>query len=159
MDSEPSKPEEKQSDALTAALIRFALIVFIVVICLRVFAPFLPIMLWALVLAVALYPLQVRLERWVGGASGRAATVLVFGGLLLIGVPSVMLGSSFAEQIFDLHEAFVQGKVVVPAPSPEIAEWPLIGAQVHEAWHAAATDLPAYLETLQPQLANKCGSH
>ena len=154
VNSEIKLQEKLYSDAMGSALLRFALIAFVVYVCLYVFAPFLPIMLWALVLAVALFPLQAVIERWVGGAPGRAATVLVLLGLLLIGVPTVMLGASFAEHIFGAVNTFTEGSVTVPPPPASVAEWPLIGSKLHEAWQAAATDLPAFLQTLQPQLAN-----
>ena len=149
----PERPDTAQSDALMTTLVRIALILFVAVVCLWAFFPFLPIMLWALVLAVALYPLQLRLKTRLG-SSGRAATVLALLGLLLIGVPTAMLGSSFAGYIFDLRNAFVQDDVIIPQPSPGVEDWPLIGSDVHEAWTAAAADLPRFLETLQPQLAN-----
>lgn len=57
---------------LTDVLIRVGLIAFVVVLCVRVFAPFMGLMLWALILAVALYPLHQRIARWLGGRSGRA---------------------------------------------------------------------------------------
>ncbi len=154
MDSDTKQQEKMYSDAMGSALLRFALIAFVLYACLYVFAPFLPIMLWALVLAVALYPLQARIERWVGGTPGRGATVLVLLGLLLIGVPTVMLGTSFAEHIFSVVNTFAEGRVTVPPPPAAVAEWPLIGGNLYAAWQSAATDLPAFLQTLQPQLAN-----
>ena len=142
------------SEDLTTVLIRFALIAFVVFVSVKVFAPFASIMLWALVLAIALHPLQLKLQKRLGGPPGRSATVLVLGALLLIGVPTVLLGSSFAKQIFDTYDAFNQGTVVIPQPVPSVAEWPLVGGKLYETWQAAAADLPAFLETLQPQLAN-----
>ncbi|MEM8569478.1 MAG: AI-2E family transporter [Pseudomonadota bacterium] len=142
------------SEAMTTSLIRLSLIALLVIVCSWAFSPFLPIMLWALVLAVSLYPLQRLLESKLGGASGRAATLIVVSGLLLIGIPTAMMGSSFAGQIFSSFEAFSAGTVIVPEPAPDVADWPIIGERLSAAWSAAATDLPAFLETLQPQLAN-----
>jgi len=64
----------------------------------------------------------------------------------------VMIASSFATHIYDLVDAFRTNQVSVPLPAPGVAEWPFIGERLYAAWSAAATDLPAYLETLQPQL-------
>lgn len=154
VNSDSKQQEEMYSDAMGSALLRFALIAFVLFACLYVSAPFLPIMLWALVLAVALYPLQARIERWVGGTPGRGATVLVLGGLLLIGVPTVMLGTSFAEHIFSAVNAFTGDSITIPQPPAGVAEWPLIGSKLYEAWQSAAADLPAFLQTIKPQLAN-----
>ena len=139
---------------LVEAMIRVGLIAFLVVMAGRIFAPFMGLMLWALILAVALYPLHRRLASMLGGRQGSAATLLVVIGLLLIGIPTAMLGSSFAGQIHTVIEAFTSNSVTVKPPNPAIAEWPLVGERLHAAWSAAAADLPAFLERMQPQLGN-----
>src|SRR5688572_19774350 len=86
------------SEDLLETLFRFGLIVFLAVMCARVFAPFASLMIWGLILAVALEPLNAKLAKRLGGRRGLAATVLTLVGLLLLGVPTVMLGNSFATQ-------------------------------------------------------------
>ena len=142
------------SSDLLDLMIRVGLIAFFVIMCVRVFAPFIGLMLWALILAVALYPVQRRLAKRLGGSHGRAATLLVVSGLLLIGVPTVMLGSSFAGHVHDVYNAFENNEIRIPPPAESVAGWPLVGEKVHAAWSAAASDLPALLERLQPQLGN-----
>lgn len=141
------------SDAVTTALVRYALIAFALIVTVWVSLPFWPIMLWALVLAVALYPVQIWLERTMTASPGRAATVLVLGGILIIVVPCVILASAFSGQILGTYDAIQRGEITVPEPWPGVADWPVVGADLDKAWTAAATDLPAFLETLQPQLA------
>lgn len=142
------------SDDLMVVMIRVGLIAFVLVMCFRIFAPFASVMLWALILAVALYPLQRGLVQRFGGRPGKVATGLVLVGLLLIGVPTVMLGSSLADHMQGTYDAFKNNQVTVPQPNPSVAEWPLIGTQVHAAWQAAATDLPAFIKEHQPQFAH-----
>jgi predicted PurR-regulated permease PerM len=142
------------SKDLTDVMIRVGLIAFVVVMCVRVFAPFAGLVLWGLILAAALYPLHQNLAKRLGGRQGRAATLLVFGGLLLIGVPTVMLGSSFAGHVHDVYSAFANNTITIKQPAPSVAEWPLIGERIYTAWSSAADDLPAFLEKLQPQLGN-----
>lgn len=132
--------------------IRLGLIVLAVVACEQIFAPFIPIMTWALILAVSFYPLHEMSKRRFGLSDGRSATLLVLLVLLLIGVPTVMLGSSFANHIFELVGQFRDQRIEIAAPGDAVREWPLIGEQAYEAWMLAHTDLPALLEQLQPQL-------
>ena len=49
-------------------------------------------------------------------------TVLVLVGLLLIGVPTVLMGSAFATQLIVLAEGLSEGTIKVPAPSQDVAE-------------------------------------
>ena len=134
--------------------IRLALILVAVVACERIFAPFIPIMLWALILAISFYPLHAALRARSGLSAGGAASVLVIVVLLLIGVPTVLLGVSFAEHIFSLVGDFDARNVQIRPPGDDIRDWPVIGERLHGAWSLAASDLPAFLEELQPHLRN-----
>ncbi len=142
------------SKEMTDTLIRIGVLAVLVVWISRVIDPFVGLLLWALILAVTLYPLHQMIARRVGGRQGRAATLLVLAGLLLIGLPMVMLGSSFASHVHDLHTAFREGKVSINPPAASVAEWPIVGKEVYAAWSEAASDMPAFLEGLQPQLGN-----
>jgi hypothetical protein len=64
---------------LLEVLIRAGLILAMVLLCYRVFSPFLTLMVWALILAVTLYPLHQALANRIGGRQGLAATLLVAG--------------------------------------------------------------------------------
>ena len=57
-------------------LIRVGLIAFVTILCARIFAPFTGLLLWALILAVALYPLHRSLAGRLGGRQGWAATAV-----------------------------------------------------------------------------------
>ncbi|WOJ93332.1 AI-2E family transporter [Congregibacter variabilis] len=134
--------------------IRLGLIVVVVVACERIFAPFLPIMLWGVILAVSLYPLFLSLCRRTGFSPGHTATLMVVLGILLLGVPTVMLGSSFATHIFDVVGNFDVSAATVSAPDASVKDWPVVGERVFDAWSFAHTDLPGFVESLQPQLGN-----
>ena len=138
----------------TNTVIRIGLIAFLVVMCVRVFAPFLNLVLWALILAIALYPLHQLLARWMRGRQGMAATLLVFAFLLLIGVPTVMLGGYFARQAHKVYTDFENNTLTIKQPKPAVAEWPLVGKQVYSTWNAAADNLPAFLKDNKVPLQN-----
>ena len=142
------------SGELMELAIRVGLVALLVVISARIFAPFASLMLWALVLAIAFYPLHQQLAKRLGGRQGSAATLIVLAALLITGLPTVMLGSSFAGNVHDFYTAFENNEIVIAQPSPSVADWPLVGKTVHDTWSAAASDLPALIEELRPQLGN-----
>jgi len=144
--------ETKLRNLLTDTLIRIGIIAFLVFLCARVFAPFTGVMLWALILAIALYPMHLKLVGKLGGKPGRAATVVVLSGLLLIGGPALMIGQSFASHLHGAYTKFESGQLTIPTPSEKVAEWPLVGEKVYAAWNAAAENLPAFIEDERPQL-------
>lgn len=142
------------SKDLTDILIRVGLIAFLVVMSVKIFSPFMGVMLWALILAVTLYPLHQKLAGKLGGKEGRAATLMVLCGVLLIGGPTIILGSSAAEFVTKTHTAFENGTLTINSPPASVAEWPLVGEKIHEAWAAAANNLPALLEKNKAQLVS-----
>src|SRR5687768_6709265 len=108
--------ERRQSGRLLDVLIRAGLVFALAVLCYQIFAPFIAMMAWALILAVTLYPAHQRLARRMGGRQGLAATTMVLAGLVLIGLPTALLMIEMGESV----HAFV-GKVrdhtlQVPAP-------------------------------------------
>jgi predicted PurR-regulated permease PerM len=142
------------SQDLTEIMVRLGLIAFLVAMSVRIFSPFMGLMLWALILAVTLYPLHQRIAQKLGGKQGRAAILIVLGGILMIGVPTVILSGSTADFVHQIHAAFENNTLTIPAPDASLAEWPIIGEKLHAAWAMAANDLPALLEKMQPQLGN-----
>lgn len=154
MNLDESSVKKALSEDLMQLVIRVAIIGLLVFLCARIFAPFAGLMLWALILAVTLYPLNKKLAGALGGNQGRAATIIVLIGILSIGIPTAMLGGSFANQMQSLYTAIEDDQLTIKEPDPAIAEWPLVGEKIHSAWSAAASDLPAYIQEIRPQLQN-----
>jgi len=138
---------------LTEILVRVGIIAALVYLSVHVFSPFLGLVLWGLILAVTLYPMHQRLAAKLGGRQGRAATVLVLAGLLLIGGPTLLLGMSFADHVSTVHTALQNDTLQVPPPPASVEGWPLIGEKLYAAWNKAAHNLPALLQDMAPQLA------
>src|SRR5262245_35090575 len=94
--------EKRVSSRLLDVLIRAGLIGALAVLCYYVFAPFLTLMAWAIILAVTIYPLHRSLARRLGGKQGLAATTVVIVGGLLIVTPTALLMNSFGSSIHAL---------------------------------------------------------
>ena len=141
-----------QTSAIVEAMIRVGLIFFLIFITWQVFEPFSGLFLWALILAVALYPLHLWMARVLGGRNGLSATLIVLIGFIAIGWPMVMLGSAFASQLHEFYTGISDNTLTLNPPNASIAEWPLVGEKLYTTWAAAAADLPAFIEKAQPQL-------
>lgn len=142
------------SRRLLDVLIQAGLIVVLVSFCYKIFAPFMTLMLWALILAVTLYPLQQRMARKMNGKQGLASTVLVLLGILLIFVPVVLLTNSLADSVTGLINGMRDNTLVIPPPSDKVATWPIIGEKLHALWAMAANDLPSLIQSLQPKIGD-----
>jgi len=111
-------------------------------------------MTWALILAVTLYPSHQKLARKMGGKQGLAATVLVLGGIVLIGVPTAVLTFELGDSVHGFVGKVRDHTLQIPAPSPKIAEWPIVGKKIHAYWSQAHSDLPALVQSLQPKVGD-----
>ena len=128
-------------------LIRFSLIAFIVVLCARVFAPFTGIMLWALIMAVALYPVHQKLVRTFSCRDGRASTIMVVLLMVGFGVPMFFVANSILSRAQHAHNALVNQTYEIAQPKESVADWPVVGERVYQAWDAAATNLPELIKS------------
>jgi predicted PurR-regulated permease PerM len=121
--------------------------------CFQIIAPFLNVVVWGLLIAIALYPLHQSLTRRFGGAAKRVAITFALLGILGIAVPSWMIASSSINEATALADDLRHGTLVVPPPNEKVAEWPLVGQKVHDLWTAAAEDLEATVRQYAPQLS------
>jgi predicted PurR-regulated permease PerM len=152
MEDKNNKPMSAMEFADT--MISLGLIAALLVLCFQVFTPFIGIMLWALILAVTLYPAHQALARRMGERQGRSSTVIVVTGLLIIGAPLVILGTSLANHLSDGYHAFQNDTINISQPEPSVADWPVVGERVFKAWSQASTDLPDYIKDNKAGLEN-----
>ena len=146
--------EKRLSGKLLDVLIRFALVLILAVLCYQIFSPFLPLMVWAVILAVTLHPLHRKLAQSLGGRQGIAAILLVLVGIVLVVAPTTVLMASLGDSVHHFFEKVRDHTLQVPAPSPAVAQWPLVGDKVYGLWSQAHEDLPAFVQGLQPKLGD-----
>jgi predicted PurR-regulated permease PerM len=146
--------EKRLSGRLLDVFIRAGLLFALALLCYDIFAPFVSLMAWALILAVALYPAHQKLARKMAGKQGRAATLLVLGGIVLIVVPIAVLMVKLGDSVHDFIGSVHDNTLQIPAPPPSIAQWPLVGKKVHDLWSQAHMDLPALVQSLQPKVGD-----
>ncbi len=129
----------------THSLLRLILGLALLWVCAKIFWPFASIMLWALILAVTLYPLHLKLQGAFGCSHSFAAALIVLAGLLLLGVPLVLLGISFVEQASYLISQWQDGTPFISAPAESVKTWPVIGERLYDLWQTASTNLKTLL--------------
>ena len=154
----PSQPdadlENRLSDRLMDVFIRAGLILVMVILCYEIFSPFLSLMVWALILAVTMYPAHQKLANKMGGKQGRAATVMVLAGILLIVVPTAVLVNSIGDSVHNVINGIRDNTLQIPPPSPAVAEWPVVGKKVHGVWSQAHANLPSLVQSMQPKIGD-----
>jgi predicted PurR-regulated permease PerM len=139
---------------LLDVLIRAGLIAAMVVLCYQVFAPFLHLTVWAIILAVALYPFHQTIARRLGGRQGLSSTLIVLLGAVLIIAPTAVLMVLLGDSVQQLIQNVQANTLNIPPPRPGVAAWPVVGEKIHSFWTLAHTDLPGLIQTLQPKIGD-----
>ena len=143
--------EKLISRKLLDLFIRVGLIGLLVVYCYQIFKPFIGLMLWSVILAVALYPLHAFIARKMGGRDGLAATALVLATMLSVLAPTTLLALSFADSTTEFVKHVQNGTVQLPAPPASVAGWPLVGDKLYTLWSSAHEDIGSVLVKLEPK--------
>ena len=146
----PHPHREKLEARATDFVVRLAFLGLFAYWSLELLRPFLPIVIWAVLLTVALNPLYLWLARRLGGRGGLAAALLTLLGLATVLGPVSMLAASLAETVHWLASGIESGTLKVSKPPPGVVDWPLLGKQVDEAWSLAAANLEAAAQRYIP---------
>ena len=145
---------ELVASRMLQVLIRAGLIAALAMLSFQVFAPFFALMIWALILAVTLYPLHQMLARRMRGKQGLAATLLVILGAIAIVTPTALLMNSLADSVRSFIGNVQDNTLAMNAPAEGVKEWPIVGERVYSVWSREHDDLPALVQSLQPKIGN-----
>lgn len=146
---------EKSTNATTTAIeiaIRLGLIFLILAWCLQILTPFISLVAWGAIIAVALYKPFLSLVDKLGGRKKLAVTLIAVMGIAIILVPVISLSSSMVDGATKYGHQISEGTIHIPAPPEYVENWPLIGKKTFKLWAEASTNLRALLEQYPQQL-------
>jgi predicted PurR-regulated permease PerM len=148
----PTPKLSAANDVLLLLAIRIVCLGFIGYWSLILIRPFLTIIVWSIIVAVALYPIFDWLSGKLYGHRGLAAFAITILSLLVMLGPASWLALSLAETVRILIARLGDGTLTLPPPSEAVKAWPLIGEQIYESWLLASTNLRALLIEAAPHL-------
>jgi predicted PurR-regulated permease PerM len=132
--------------------IRLFILFLIIAWCLAIMYPFVSIILWSIILALALYPLHSRLAKIMGGRLKLASVIIILAILAIIILPTGVLIDSLFNEIKDLKVNYNNGTLIVPPPAEKVKEWPIIGEKLYDAWKHASLNLEETIMKYKDQL-------
>ena len=118
----------------------------------RFFAPLVMILIWAAVLAVALFPIYEGLKSKLGALSRFASALIALIALALLLTPTVLAVDSMIDSIINVAGKINRGELVVPAPAESVKAWPLIGEWMFNSWSKAHANLRGMIGEFGPQV-------
>jgi predicted PurR-regulated permease PerM len=134
------------------AAIRIGMIAGLIVWCFMIARPFLVPIVWGAIIAVAIFHRYERLRAALGGGRIMTAVLITLLMLVLLVVPSVLLGSSLVNGARDVVNSFQSGELYIPPPPSSVAGWPLIGEPIARIWSLASQNLEEALRQASPLL-------
>ncbi len=132
--------------------IKAALVFIIIYASFRIFKPFLIPIVWGVIIAIALYPLHKWLTKKVKNRSGLSATIITLVLLTLLLAPSISFTNSLVDSIKELKTGVSEGTLLIPPPSDDVAEWPVVGKKIHGAWKVFSESTAMGIEKYGDQL-------
>ena len=134
------------------AFIRIGIVGLLAIWCFQIGRPFIHIILWGIIIAVAIHPTCRKLKSMLGGRGKLAATLITLFALVLIIVPAVILTGSLIDGAQELSTRLENGTLEVPPPPENMRSWPVIGDPLYQAWSLASVNLKGALSKFAPQL-------
>lgn len=121
--------------------------------CFYVLQPFMTALMWAIILAYSLHPLQRTFTRWFRGARTLAACLVTLTLTVVLAGPTVLIGFSLAQDGRDLAQATRNRVNAVPDQAPTwVEKLPLVGTEVAGYWSKIAEERKPMLEQLEKQV-------
>ena len=144
--------KEAYYEKMVSVSLKIGFIALLFMLAYVILKPFFVMVLWAIIIAVGIYPIFEKLVSVLGKRAKLASVLLTVTILTVIIVPSVLLVDSTIESIQNIATKYQEGTLYVPPPGDNVAEWPLVGKPIYETWKLASTNLEAALTTLEPQI-------
>lgn len=146
------KNNQSSQNKVVFYAIQLAVLAIILVKCYHIIEPFLNVLLWGLILAIALQPLHKKITSKLKGRKTVAALVLTISFLLLIILPSVWLLYASFEEVKVIKNAIHAEQLQVPQPNESLKNWPIIGEKIYSAWTEVSTNKSSFIVKHQDQL-------
>ncbi|GAA5647684.1 AI-2E family transporter [Vibrio proteolyticus] len=143
---------------MVESAIRIGLLLILLMFTYDIIKPFIIPVIWGAIIAVALMPLTLKMQRWYGGRRGLAATTIALLGIALLVTPFVMISGSIYEGATRVLETLQQGQITIPGPSSKISAIPVIGDKLFEVWDLFATNLEKAIQTFLPEIKSAVSS-
>jgi predicted PurR-regulated permease PerM len=121
--------------------------------CFFVLRPFLTALMWAIILAYSLHPLQRTFTRWFRGSRTLAACLVTLTVTIIFAGPVILIGVSIAQDGKDLALATRNWFMAAPEEPPAwVAQMPLVGDELADYWTGFAEDRNRWMDQLDKEV-------
>lgn len=133
-------------------LTKLGALAILIIWCYRILEPFLIMIVWGMIIAVATFPLYDWLRGKLPLRDGIVAGIVSLLLVCAIILPVLMITDIVLDGSRQLLAEIKQGDITIPLPPDKVKAWPIVGETLWELWYSAATDLIHAIAPFQPQL-------
>jgi predicted PurR-regulated permease PerM len=135
--------------------IKIVALSIVLVACFFIVKPFLLIIVWSIVVAVALYPIYKKvIKLFKGKKKGLVTSLFIIILLAIIVTPTIDLTAKIIESSKEYYQAIHEGNIKVPPPAIAVKNWPFIGDKVYSTWSQANMDLENFIDKNNEPITN-----
>jgi len=154
--NEINSSHDNQRDSILATavdlIVKIGMLAVLIFFCLNIISPFVNILLWAMIIAIIVFPLYEKLGRHFGKRKKMASLVITIVALAILLVPSYWLLASLVDGLAHLGADIKDGIFEIPPPSEKVLEWPFVGDWLFTNWTAASENLGDAIKEYLPQI-------
>ncbi|WP_201352608.1 AI-2E family transporter [Hydrogenimonas urashimensis] len=145
------KSEEKKVKIAIEIAIKLGFLFLVLYISYLIVKPFLALILWGIILAVAFEPLVMRLQKRFGE---RKKVVIAMTAVMILAlvIPAWSLSDNLVASTSKLLAAVNGKEQIIPPPTEQVKSWPLVGDQVYNLWNHAHNDWREALAPFKEQI-------
>lgn len=128
------------------------LIFLLAAACFLMLRPFLSLLAWGIIIAIAVYPGYQKLRLALRGRGVLSSVLITVLLLAVLVVPVVLLAGTLVGGIQTVAARFKNGTQIIPPPPASVETWPVIGIPLKNAWSLASTNITTALRSFAPQI-------
>lgn len=126
------------------AFIRLAVVVALILWASFIIKPFIGVLAWAIILAVAIFPFYKKLITKVGDKRKKmVSTIFALVAVTILAVPTYSIFSSVLSNTTDIIAQLQDNSLNIDPPSENVKNWPL-GEAIYSNWESASADIKSY---------------
>ena len=133
-------------------IIRIFILILLLFYCFEILAPFVMPVLWAVIIAVSVYPIHKAISKKMGGREKLSATIITFAILSFIFVPVGFFISSISDTIIDIKNQAESGAIHLNQPNQIIETWPIIGKPLYNFLENASGSITSIFQKHQDEV-------
>ena len=135
--------------------IKIVALSILLVSCFLIVKPFMLIIVWSIIVAVALYPMYDKvIKLFKGKKKGLVTSLFVIVLLAIIVTPTLSMTSSIIDSAQEFHKDISEDNINIPPPAETVKDWPFIGDKVYSAWSLANRNIENFMLTYKKPITN-----